>query len=332
VTAGDERTPEPPLLEVRGLSVAFATRRGLVTVVDGIDFDIGRGEVLGVVGESGSGKSATALALMRLLPASGRAGGSVKLLGRELGNLQEREMRSVRGREMGMIFQEPMSSLNPVYSVGFQVAEVLEEHAGRSRKEASEEAIHLLDLVGIPAARDRARSYPHEISGGMRQRVMIAIAMACRPKLLIADEPTTALDVTIQAQILSLMRELGSRFGTAILLVSHDMGVIASMADRVVVMYAGRMVEVGDVAGMFSTPRHPYTRLLLGSVPRVGDRRSRLDAIPGAAPSPGDYPTGCRFHPRCPECFDRCRVEAPPFAGGARCFLSPEGPSGGRPL
>jgi peptide/nickel transport system ATP-binding protein len=318
-----------PLLEVRGLSVAFDAPRGRVTVVEGVDLDVARGEVVGVVGESGSGKSATALALMRLLPPSGRVTGSVKLSGRELTTLPESEMRLVRGREMGMIFQEPMSSLNPVYPVGFQIAEVLEEHFGRSRGEASEEAIRLLDLVGIPAARERARSYPHEISGGMRQRVMIAIAMACRPRLLIADEPTTALDVTIQAQILSLMRELGSRFGTAIFFVSHDMGVIASMADRVVVMYAGRIVEVGDVERVFSAPRHPYTRLLLGSVPRVGVRRERLQAIPGAAPSPREYPPGCRFHPRCPERFDRCSVEAPALADGARCFLPAAHPRDG---
>lgn len=319
----------PRLLEVRGLSVAFATGRGEVTVVDGVDLDVSYGEVVGVVGESGSGKSATALALMRLLAPSGRARGSVRLSGKDLLALSERQMRLVRGREMSMIFQEPMSSLNPVYPVGFQVAEVLEEHVGLGRNQASEEAIRLLELVGIPAARERARSYPHEISGGMRQRVMIAIAMACRPKLLIADEPTTALDVTIQAQILSLMRELGSRFGTAILLVSHDMGVIASMADRVLVMYAGGIVESGDVARIFSDPRHPYTRLLLGSVPRAGERRERLQAISGAAPSPWAYPPGCRFHPRCPERFDRCDVEAPPLEGGARCFLSAETPPGG---
>jgi peptide/nickel transport system ATP-binding protein len=309
------------LLEVRGLSVAFATRRGNVTVVEDVDLDVAPGEVLGVVGESGSGKSATALALMRLLPPTARARGSVKLSGRELTTLSEKEMRLVRGREIGMIFQEPMSSLNPVYPVGFQVAEVLEEHLGLRRKESNERAVEILDLVGIPAARERARSYPHEISGGMRQRVMIAIAMACRPQILIADEPTTALDVTIQAQILSLMRDLGARFGSAILLVSHDMGVIASMADRVVVMYAGRIVEQGEVARIFSTPRHPYTRLLLSSVPRVGERQERLDAIPGTAPSPWDYPSGCRFHPRCPERFDRCDVEAPPLEDGSRCFL-----------
>jgi oligopeptide/dipeptide ABC transporter ATP-binding protein len=307
------------LLEVHGLSVSFGAARA----VDGIDFFVERGEIVGVVGESGSGKSLTALALMGLLPSSARREGRVLWSGREL---TEPEVRRVRGREIGMVFQEPMSSLNPVYTVGFQVAEVLEEHEGLSRKEAWARAVELLDAVGIPAPAARARSYPHEISGGMRQRVMIAMATACRPKLLIADEPTTALDVTIQAQILALLRELKTELGMAILLVSHDMGVIASMADRVLVMYAGSIVETGGVARIFESPRHPYTRLLLSSIPRIDARRTRLDAIPGTAPTPHARPSGCAFHPRCPERLLRCETELPRLRDGVSCWLSEPGP------
>jgi oligopeptide/dipeptide ABC transporter ATP-binding protein len=313
------------LLEVRGLGVGFETGSGRVRVVQGLDLEVAPGEVLGIVGESGSGKSVTALALMRLLGPAGRVEGSVRLDGRELLELGEEEMRSVRGREMSMIFQEPMTSLNPVYRVGFQVAEALEAHRLASRRAAAARAVELLDLVGIPDPSERARAYPHELSGGMRQRVMIAMAMAARPKVLIADEPTTALDVTIQAQILDLMRELRDRFGTAIVLVSHDMGVIASMADRVLVLYAGRLVEEGPVERVFLAPRHPYTSLLLRSVPRLDRRLERLESIPGRAPSPAAYPPGCRFHPRCPEALERCAREAPPLerAGAEkwRCWL-----------
>jgi peptide/nickel transport system ATP-binding protein len=259
------------LLEVRGLGVSFGAARA----VDGIDFEIRPGEIVGMVGESGSGKSLTALAVMGLLPSSSRREGRIVFAGRELA---EREIARVRGREIGMVFQEPMSSLNPVFPVGFQVAEVLQEHEGLSRKEASARAVGLLEEVGISAPAERARSYPHEISGGMKQRVLIAMATACRPKLLLADEPTTALDVTIQAQILSLLRELRARLGMAILLVSHDMGVIASTADRVLVMRSGKIVEAGDVRRVFEAPQHPYTRLLLGSVPRIDTRPDRTGA------------------------------------------------------
>jgi oligopeptide/dipeptide ABC transporter ATP-binding protein len=259
------------LLEVEGLRVSFGPARA----VDGVDFTMKPGEIVGMVGESGSGKSLTALAVMGLLPSSSRREGRILWSGREL---TEKQARRVRGREIGMVFQEPMSSLNPVFPVGFQVAEVLEEHEGLSRKEASARAVGLLQEVGISAASERARSYPHEISGGMKQRVLIAMATACRTKLLLADEPTTALDVTIQAQILSLLRELRARLGMAILLVSHDMGVIASTADRVLVMRAGKIVEAGGVREVFGAPRHPYTRLLLSSVPRIDTRPDRPDA------------------------------------------------------
>jgi len=309
------------LVEVRDLSVAFGETR----VLDGLDFDVRAGEVLSIVGESGSWKSMTALAMMGLLAETARvASGRIALSGRDLLSLSEDEMRRVRGVNLAMIFQEPMTSLNPVYTAGFQVAEVLEEHAGASRREALERAVELFGMVGIPAPEERARSYPHELSGGMRQRVMIAMAMASNPKLLIADEPTTALDVTIQAQILKLMREIRSRFDTSILLITHDMGVVASMADRVLVMYAGQIIEEGAAEAIFNEPRHPYTKRLLACAPTTRERAGRLPVIEGTAPRPDAYPTGCRFHPRCPEAFERCSVEPPPLKDGARCWLLEE--------
>ncbi|PZN06662.1 MAG: dipeptide ABC transporter ATP-binding protein DppD, partial [Bacillota bacterium] len=272
-----------------------------------------RGETLAVVGESGCGKSVTALSIMRLIPSPpGRIeAGEILFEGRDLLRLPEEEMRHIRGNEISMIFQEPMTSLNPVFTVGDQIAEVFMLHRGMGRREALEQAVEMLRHVGIPAPERRVREYPHQMSGGMRQRVMIAMALACHPKLLIADEPTTALDVTIQAQILDLMRRLKEELGMAILLITHDLGVVAEMAERVVVMYAGRVVEEGDVYSVFRNPVHPYTEGLLRSIPRLDEDRERLPAIEGTVPSPGQMPRGCPFHPRCPYATDTCREVEP---------------------
>ena len=306
-------------LEVRDLNTCFDTRDGVVRAVDGVSFGLARGEMLGMVGESGCGKSITALSVMGLIPVPpGRiAGGSIRLNGRELVGLKEREMRGIRGNEISMIFQEPMTSLNPVMRIGRQIAEPLMLHQGLTRGEARERAIRMLDRVHIPEARRRIDDYPHQLSGGMRQRVMIAIALACRPAVLIADEPTTALDVTIQAQILRLMAELQRELGTAVLLITHDLGVIAESVRRVVVMYAGRKVEEAPVDALFRRPRHPYTIGLLGSVPRV-DRavdagNQRLAEIPGMVPSPIETIVGCRFAPRCTLASAQCRSADPPL-------------------
>ena len=323
-------TPDAPLLAVQDLTVSFATLRGRMRVLDGVGFDVARGEVLGLVGESGSGKSVTALSILGLLGESGRIdAGRIRFGGRDLAALAERDLLGVRGREIAMIFQEPMTSLNPVFSVGFQVAEVLVEHLGVGRRAARARAIELFAQVGIPDAARKVDEYPHQLSGGMRQRAMIAMAMACRPKLLLADEPTTALDVTIQAQILDLLRRLRVEHGTAVLLISHDLGVIAGTADRVLVMYAGEIVEAAPSRALFASPVHPYTRLLLRSIPRVRRKEARLQAIPGAAPSPAAWPEGCRFHPRCPDAVERCRVERPLLeaagpARAARCWRAGE--------
>ncbi len=320
------------LLEVRDLVVSFSTLRGPVRVLDRVGFRVGEGEVVGLVGESGSGKSVTALSIMRLLGDQGTIdAGEVRFEGRDLVSLPERELRAVRGRRIAMVFQEPMTSLNPVFAVGFQVAEVLVEHLGLAAREARARAVELLRRVGIPAAERRARDYPHQLSGGMRQRVMIAMAMACRPRLLIADEPTTALDVTIQAQILGLMKDLGRESGTAVLLITHDLGVIAGMASRVIVMYAGQVVEEAPVRELFLHPLHPYTRLLLASIPRVSEKRPRLSAIPGAIPAPTALPGGCRFHPRCPDAVALCREAAPTLESHGpvrrvRCWRASETP------
>ncbi len=322
--------PAAPLVEVRNLGISFATLRGRLSVVEDVSFAIGEGEIVGLVGESGSGKSVTALAIMGLLGQEGRADkGEIRLAGRDLLSLNPREMLKVRGREVSMIFQEPMTSLNPVFTVGFQIAEVLIEHFGTSRREAMARAAEQMHLVGIPDATRRIHDYPHQLSGGMRQRVMIAMAMACQPKVLIADEPTTALDVTIQAQILNLVRDLRARLGTAVLMITHDMGVIASIAQRVIVMYAGQIVEEAPVKELFAAPRHPYTRLLLKSIPRVHEKRRRLDAISGSTPSPANFPGGCRFHPRCPDAIDKCRAAAPVLerhgpVARVRCWRSGE--------
>ena len=315
------------VLEIADLSVSFQTpERKRLKVLDGVTLRIGGGEVLGVVGESGSGKSVTALSILRLLGEQGSIdAGTISLAGQELTRLPESAMLKIRGRHAAMIFQEPMTSLNPVYSVGFQIMEVLIEHLDISESEARRRAVDLMKRVGIPAAEERVDAFPHQLSGGMRQRVMIAIALACNPKLLIADEPTTALDVTIQAQILALMRTLRDETGAAILMITHDLGVIAQMADRVVVMYAGQVVEEGVVGELFARPLHPYTRLLMRSIPLARKKLARLEAITGTTPSPASFPSGCRFHPRCPEAEDRCRVEPQGlrrFADGrqARCW------------
>ncbi|MDZ7707572.1 MAG: ABC transporter ATP-binding protein [Trueperaceae bacterium] len=306
------------LLEVHDLKTYFDTDEGTVKAVDGVSFHIDKGETLGVVGESGSGKSVTSLSAMRLIPQPpGRfAGGEIKFEGQDILKKSEREMRKIRGNEISMIFQEPMTSLNPVYTVGDQIAEAIVLHQGKTRKQAMKLATEMLDLVGIPEPAKRVRNYPHQMSGGMRQRVMIAMALSCGPKLLIADEPTTALDVTIQAQILDLMRQLQREIGMSILFITHDLGVVAEIADRVVVMYAGRAVEEADVNDIYAKPQMPYTRGLLNSIPRVdqaAEAQERLEAIPGNVPNPLNLPEGCAFHPRCKYMKDACKEAIPPL-------------------
>ena len=324
-----------PLLEVRELQTHFFTDDGVVRAVDGVSYAIGAGETLAVVGESGSGKSVTALSILRLIasPPGRVVGGSIRFRGRDLLALADAEMRAIRGREISMIFQEPMTSLNPVYTCGEQIIEVVMLHERATRAAARARAIEMLALVGIPAPEQRVDEYPHQMSGGMRQRVMIAMALACRPALLIADEPTTALDVTIQAQILDLLKRLQRELGMAVLLITHDLGVVAETADRVAVMYAGQVVEYADVRTTFRATRHPYTAGLLASLPRLGEEHERLRVIPGQVPDPARFPTGCRFHPRCPVAVERCRTEVPALrdvGGGhlARCFRAEEIASG----
>ena len=303
-----------PLLSVRDLRTVFYTEDGAAPAVDGVSFDLRAGETLGLVGESGCGKSVTSLSIVRLVSPPGRTeGGRVLFEGRDLLALGEGERRRVRGNRIAMIFQEPMTSLNPAFTCGDQIDEAVRLHLGLDAKAARDRTVDLLRRVGIPAPEQRADEYPHRLSGGMRQRVMIAMALSCNPSLLIADEPTTALDVTIQAQILDLLKRLQASAGMAVLMITHDLGVIAEVADRVAVMYAGRIVERADAASLFRTPRHPYTRGLLASRPRLAERRDRLEAIPGAVPDPLRFPPGCRFHPRCPLADDRCGVEAPPL-------------------
>jgi oligopeptide/dipeptide ABC transporter ATP-binding protein len=306
------------LLDVKDLKVYFDTDEGTVKAVDGVSFHIDKGETLAVVGESGSGKSVTSLAIMRLIPTPpGRfAGGEINFNGQNLLKKSEREMRRIRGNEISMIFQEPMTSLNPVYTVGDQIAEAIVLHQKKSQRQAMKLAVEMLDLVGIPEPQKRVKNYPHQMSGGMRQRVMIAMALSCGPKLLIADEPTTALDVTIQAQILDLMRKLQNEIGMSILFITHDLGVVAEMADRVVVMYAGRAVEEADVEEIFLRPKMPYTLGLLNSIPRVdkaAEHQARLVAIPGNVPNPLYLPEGCAFHPRCRYMKEECKAAIPPL-------------------
>src|SRR6202011_3806520 len=295
------------LLEVRNLQTHFRTPEGINRAVDGVSFHVDEGETLAIVGESGCGKSVTAMSLMRLIPEPpGKIAGSVRFQDKDLLQLSEREMRAIRGNDISMIFQEPMTSLNPVLTVGRQIGETLRMHQGLDKQAAEQRAIEMLTLVGIPEPARRVREYPHQLSGGMRQRVMIAMALACNPKLLIADEPTTALDVTIQAQILELMRSLQHEFGMAILFVTHDLGVVADICDRVAVMYAGQVVEQESVADLFARPRHPYTAALLASMPQLAQRGSTLRVIPGQVPRPEDFPIGCRFAARCRYRADAC--------------------------
>jgi oligopeptide/dipeptide ABC transporter ATP-binding protein len=304
------------LLQVENLRTWFDSDRGPIRAVDGVDFEIEIGRTLGIVGESGSGKSVTALSVMRLIEAPGHIANESRIVfeGRDLATLAENQMERIRGDEISMIFQEPMTSLNPVYTVGEQIAEAVRIHEKLGGKEASARAIEMLELVGIPEAERRATDYPHQLSGGMRQRVMIGIALACNPKLLIADEPTTALDVTIQAQILELMTELRERLGMAMVLITHDLGVVAEMCDDVVVMYAGRVVERGPVEDVFTSPQHPYTEALLQSIPMLGMTQAEpLRVIRGTVPSPLDWPPGCRFQPRCDYAFEKCVAEHPPL-------------------
>ena len=302
-----------PLLAVDDLVTTFSTEEGLVTPVDGVSFTVEQGETVGVVGESGCGKSVTSLSILRLVPSPpGRiAQGRILFEGQDLLTLSEREMRALRGRDIAMIFQEPMTSLNPVFTCGDQILEALRRHQKVSATEARDQALELLHLVGIPLPEQRLGAYPHQLSGGMRQRIMIAMALCCHPRLLIADEPTTALDVTIQAQILDLLRHLKKQLSMAVLLITHDLGVVAETAERVVVMYAGKVVEEAPVRTLFHAPRHPYTEGLLRSIPRLDERRESLPVIEGMVPNLLDLPSGCRFHPRCPRAERRCREEAP---------------------
>ncbi len=318
------------LLRVENLRTWFDSDRGPIRAVDGVDLSIEAGRTLGVVGESGSGKSVTALSVLRLVDPPGHSAPESRILfdGRDLAQLDEKAMERVRGASISMIFQEPMTSLNPAYTVGDQIMEVLRRHRGMSKAEAREHTIEMLRRVRIPSPEQRVDDYPHKLSGGMRQRVMIAMALACNPKLLIADEPTTALDVTIQAQILDLMRKLRDETGTAIMLITHDLGVIAELARTVVVMYAGRIVEKVAVGDLFADPQHPYTVGLLGSIPKLAADEPRLATIEGAVPNPTALPPGCKFHPRCPFAVERCRREEPPLLEVkpghlAACWRSP---------
>jgi peptide/nickel transport system ATP-binding protein len=301
-----------PLLEVHDLRVEFPTRRGTLVAVDGVSFHIDEGEVLGVVGESGAGKSLTGAAIIGLLEPPGRiAGGQVILGGRRIDNLSYEQMRRIRGREIGMVFQDPLTSLNPLYTVGRQLVETLQTHTDLGDSEARERAIDLLAEVGIPSASVRIDQYPHQFSGGMRQRVVIALALCINPRLIIADEPTTALDVSIQAQIIMLLKRLCREHGASVMLITHDMGVIAETADRVAVMYAGRLTEIGAVGEVIKRAKHPYTHGLMGSIPMVGHDADELEQIEGTMPRLTEIPAGCAFHPRCPEAFDHCRAVRP---------------------
>lgn len=315
------------LLDIKDLRTYFFTDEGVVRAVDGVSLSIARGEIVGVVGESGSGKSVMSMSVMRLLPSPpGRiVGGSILFEGKDLVTASKREMESIRGNEISMIFQEPMSCLNPLFTVGEQIAEAIEIHQRVKRREAMNMAVDMLKLVGIPSPERRVYDYPHQLSGGMRQRVMIAMALSCEPKLLIADEPTTALDVTIQAQILHLIRDLRRRLGMAVLLITHDLAVIAGMADRVVVLYAGVVLEEGPTINLFEEPLHPYTRGLLESIPRLDISLPKLRVIKGVIPSPYKIPHGCRFAPRCPDAFELCDREMPDLvkvdgSRKVRCF------------
>ena len=320
-----------PLLELENLHTFFYTDDGVARSVDGVSFRVGAGETVGVVGESGCGKSVTALSILRLVRAPGRIekGSAIRFEGRDLITVPEREMQHIRGNRIAMVFQEPMTALNPVFTIGDQIAEVARIHAGASRRDAWSKAVEMLTLVGMPAPEQRAGEYPHQLSGGMRQRVVIAMALVMNPALIIADEPTTALDVTIQAQILELLADLTKRLGTSILLITHDLGVVAENCSRVIVMYAGEVVEEAATGELFARAHHPYTEGLLGAMPRIGGESARLATIPGTVPPPTDWPTGCRFRERCPYAWERCERDHPPLyqIGGhhsLRCHLAEE--------
>lgn len=327
---------QPPVLEVKGLTTQFSNRKNRsVTVVDGVNFHVQKGETLGIVGESGCGKSVTSLSIMRLLGKNGKVtSGSVRFEGQETLSLTEQEMRKLRGNRLAMIFQEPMTSLNPVLTIGRQIGEVLQLHTSLGQEERKRRVIELLTLVGIPRAADVYREHPHRLSGGMRQRVMIAMAMACQPQLLIADEPTTALDVTIQAQMLGLIRDMRDNTGMAVMLITHDLGVVAEMCDRVLVMYAGQVIETADVRTLLRHPKHPYTIGLIRSVPHRVKGEKRLYAIPGNVPSPGEWPQGCRFAARCDQAMPICQERCPSLmkledGSECRCWLHVPGTQGG---
>jgi oligopeptide/dipeptide ABC transporter ATP-binding protein len=317
-----------PILQVEDLKTWFFTSAGTVKAVDGVSFEINRGETLGIVGESGSGKSVTALSLLKLVPEPGRiVGGKVLIDGQDVVPMDEAEVRELRGNQVAMIFQDPMTSLNPVLRVGFQVEEAMDSHSQFNKREARQRIVPLLRQVRIPAAERRAQDYPHQFSGGMRQRAMIAMGVSNKPSLLVADEPTTALDVTVQAQVIALLRQLNREQGTAIILITHNMAVVASLCKRVIVMYAGRVVEAGETRQIFKNPQHPYTWSLLRSIPRIdANRKNRLVTIPGNPPDLGNPPPGCKFHPRCRFRVGRCSTEEPPLgevdAGQqARCWV-----------
>ena len=318
-----------PVLQIENLQTHFFTDRGQIPAVDGVSLTVHRGEVVGIVGESGCGKSVTSLSIMKLIPTPpGKiVGGAIRFKGEDLVAASEKRMREIRGNEIAMIFQEPMTSLNPVFTIGEQIGEAIRIHTKVGKKEARQQAIQMLQKVGIPRAEAIVDEYPHQLSGGMRQRVMIAMAMVCDPELLIADEPTTALDVTIQAQILDLMRKLNRELQTAVLLITHDLGVVAQMCHRVVVMYAGNVIEEGDVRTILKKPKHPYTIGLLHSLPKLEEEQERLYSIPGNVPIPGSLTVGCRFAPRCEHATDRCRAEMPQLAAVGenhfvRCWLA----------
>jgi peptide/nickel transport system ATP-binding protein len=328
-------TAASPVLSVRKLRVEFPTRRGTLVAVDDISFDIAAGEVLGVVGESGAGKSMTGTAVIGLIEPPGRiAGGEILLKGQRIDNLEGESMRRIRGKRIGMVFQDPLTSLNPLYRVGDQIVETIRTHLPLSDSQARKRAIELLTEVGIQGASDRLDSYPHQFSGGMRQRVVLALALCAEPELIVADEPTTALDVSIQAQIIQLLKRLCRERGTAVMLITHDMGVIAETADRVAVMYAGRIAEIGPVRDVIQRPHHPYTKGLMGSIPTLEGSDTRLVQIPGSMPRLTAIPKGCAFNPRCTQVFDRCRVERPePVAidrSQVACWLAAEAPVGAK--
>ncbi len=319
-----------PLLEVKNLQTHFKTEGGIVASVNGVSFAVSKGETLAIVGESGCGKSVTSLSIMRLVASPGKVvGGEILLEGENLLSKSDKEMRKLRGNKISMIFQEPMTSLNPVFTIGNQLGEVFLNHQDVDKKQARARSIAMLDSVGIPRADKIVDYYPHQLSGGMRQRVMIAMALACNPSLLIADEPTTALDVTIQAQILELLKSLSKERDTGVVLITHDLGVVAEMADRVVVMYAGEVVEEADVFNLFANPRHPYTKGLLGSLPKIDEQCEELDSIYGSVPNPLQMPSGCTFHPRCPIATEQCKSKKPSLEPvtdqhWARCLYSKE--------